>query len=144
MFDLIPFRRRENNVQERSEDPFDIFFNNFFDFMDRSNAGLKTDIKENENEYVLEAELPGMDRDDINIEINDNYLTISAQKNEVREEENDNYIRRERRSGSYQRTFNIENVKEDEIEAEYKNGVLAVKLPKKEEAKTKRRTIDIK
>jgi len=144
MFDMIPFRRRENRVRERNEEPFDIFFNNFFDFMDRSNVGLRTDIKETENEYILESELPGMDREDINIELNDNCLIITAQKNEVKEEENDNYVRRERRSGSYQRTFNVENVKQDEIQAEYKNGVLELVLPKKEEAKKTRRMIDIK
>ena len=143
MFDMIPFRRRENRVQERNEDPFDIFFDNFFDFMDRSSAGLRTDIKETEDEFILESELPGMDREDINIELDDNYLTITAQKNEVKEEENDSYIRKERRVGSCQRTFNVTNIKQDEIQAEYNNGVLEVVLPKKEEAKTRRRTIDI-
>src|SRR6056297_832038 len=144
MFDMIPFSRRNNRVQERDEEPFDIFFDNFFDYMDRSSVGLRTDIKETEDEYILESELPGMDREDINIELNDNCLIITAQKNEVKEEENDNYVRRERRSGSYQRTFNVENVKQDEIQAEYKNGVLELVLPKKEETTKTRRMIDIK
>src|SRR6056297_2784786 len=86
MFDMIPFRRRENSVQERNEDPFDIFFDNFFDSMDRSSVILRTDIEKNEGEYVLEAKLPGMDREDINIELDDNYLTVTARKNEVKKE----------------------------------------------------------
>lgn len=142
MFDLIPFRRRNGDV-ERSEDPFNYLMSSFFDLADFGSRSFRTDVKENENEFRLQAELPGMKKEDIELSIEDDYLTISARNDEVIEEEKDNYIRRERRSGSYCRTFNIENVKEDEIDAQYKDGILEVILPKKEPGSAKRRTIDI-
>lgn len=143
MFDLVPFRHRRN-VEER-EDPFNSLVSNFFsDVMDMADLGFKTDIKEDENKYSIEAELPGLSKDDINIEVNDNNLVISATNEEVQETKEDNYIRRERRTGSYQRSFKLENVKKDEIEAEYNDGILTVDLPKKEPGKTKKRVIDIK
>ena len=147
MFDLVPFRnRRRGEVEEREGDPFNSLVNEFFS--DAFNAidtrSFKTDVKENDDEYVIESELPGLEKDDINIEITDNYLTISAHNEEKVEEENENYIRRERRTGSFQRVFQIDNVKEDEIDAEYENGILKVILPKKEKTTPKKRTIDIK
>ena len=147
MFDLVPFRnRRRGEVEEREGDPFNSLVNEFFS--DAFNAidtrSFKTDVKENDDEYVIESELPGLEKDDINIEITDNYLTISAHNEEKVEEENENYIRRERRTGSFQRVFQIDNVKEDEIDAEYENGILKVTLPKKEKTTPKKRTIDIK
>ena len=147
MFDLVPFRnRRRGEVEEREGDPFNSLVNEFFS--DAFNAidtrSFKTDVKENDDEYVIESELPGLEKDDINIEITDNYLTISAHNEEKIEEENENYIRRERRTGSFQRVFQIDNVKEDEIDAKYENGILMVTLPKKEKSAPKKKTIDIK
>jgi len=142
MFDLIPFRRRNGKVENR-EDPFNYLWSNFFDMIDMGSVGFKTDVKEMENEYILQAELPGMNRDNIKLEIEDNYLTILASNDEVVEEERDNYIRKERRSGSYRRSFNIENIKDDEIKANYRDGILEVILPKKEPGKVSRRVIDI-
>lgn len=143
MFDLIPFRRRNGNRLARYEDPFNYLWSSFYDLMDMGSFGFKTDVKETENEYILQAELPGMRKEDINIEIQDNYLTISAKNDEIIEEEKENYIRKERRTGSYCRAFNIENVKEDEIKASYKDGILEVRLPKKEPGKGNKRIIDI-
>ncbi|MFW5986515.1 MAG: Hsp20/alpha crystallin family protein [Halanaerobiales bacterium] len=143
MFDLVPFRRNRNQVQRRSEDPFDSFFSNFFDMVDRSNMGFRTDVKETEDEYILEAELPGLEKDDINIEIEEDYLTISADKEETTEERGEDYLRRERKTGRYSRTFALDNVRDDEIKASYDNGVLELVLPKKEPGKPRRRTIDI-
>jgi HSP20 family protein len=112
--------------------------------MDRSKLGFRTDVKEKDDKYIIDAELPGMNKDDITVEMDDNYLTISANNEEYNESEEEGYIRRERRRGSYCRSFYIENVKQDEIEAEYNNGILEISLPKKEETVTKKKTIDIK
>jgi HSP20 family protein len=142
MFDLIPFRHRNGRVESR-EDPFNYLWSNFFDMNDMGSIGFKTDVKETENEYILQAELPGMNRDNIKLEIEDNYLTISASNDEVVEEERDNYIRKERRSGSYRRSFNIENIKDNEIKANYREGILEVLLPKKEQGKVSKRVVDI-
>ncbi|HKL74847.1 MAG TPA: Hsp20/alpha crystallin family protein [Halanaerobiales bacterium] len=147
MFDLVPFRnRRRGEVEEGKGDPFNSLVNEFFS--DAFNAidtkSFKTDVKETDENYIIESELPGLSKEDINIEITDNYLTISAQNEEKFEEEKENYIRRERRTGSFQRVFQIDNVKEDEIDAKYENGILEVTLPKKEKQTPKKKTIDIK
>jgi len=147
MFDLVPFRnRRRGEVEEGKGDPFNSLVNEFFS--DAFNAidtkSFKTDVKETDENYIIESELPGLSKEDINIEITDNYLTISAQNEEKFEEEKENYIRRERRTGSFQRVFQIDNVKEDEINAKYENGILEVTLPKKEKQTPKKKTIDIK
>jgi len=145
MFDLVPGSRREKRTPEKSEDPFDALWNSFFDsVMDRSEIGFRTDVKEKDDKYIIDAELPGMDKEDINVEMDDNYLTITANNEYYEEEENEGYIRRERRKGNYRRSFYIENIKEDGVEAEYDNGILEITLPKKEETVTKKKTIDIK
>jgi len=126
------------------QDPMESLINSFFDDGFTSiAANFKTDIKEQEDKYVIEAELPGMHKDDIELEIDNDRLTISAnQTHEVKEEE-ENYIRRERRTGSFQRSFYIDNVQEDDIKASYDNGILKIDLPKKEPTKPKRREIEI-
>lgn len=142
MFDLVPFRRRNREMQ--GQDPMESLINSFFDdgFTSMA-ANFKTDIIEKEDKYVIEAELPGMHKDDIELEIDNDRLTISANKTQEVKEEEEDYIRRERRSGSYQRSFYIDNVNEDEIKASYDNGILKIYLPKEEPTKPKRRAIEI-
>lgn len=148
MFNLVPFHRRNRGLVDRSlvdlEDFFDDFFNGFgrFGLMDRGINAFRTDIKETENEYIILAELPGVNKENINIEVDENYMTITAVNDEIIEEEKNNYIRKERRSGRFQRSFNISDVKADEIKAKYENGILEVRLPKAEPRKNVRR-IDI-
>ncbi len=145
MFDLVPGSRREKRTPEKSDDPFDALWNSFFDnVMDRSEIGFRTDVKEKDDKYIIDAELPGMDKEDINVEMDDNYLTITANNEHYEEEEKEGYIRRERKKGNYHRSFYIENIKEDGVEAEYDNGILEITLPKKEETVSKKKTIDIK
>jgi len=142
MFDLVPFRRR--NRQMQGQDPMESLINSFFDDSFTSmTANFKTDIIEQEDKYVIEAELPGMHKDDIELEIDNDRLTISANHTHEVKEEEENYIRRERRSGSFQRSFYIDNVQEDDIKASYDNGILKIDLPKKEPTKPKRREIEI-
>ncbi len=142
MFDMIPFEGRKNSLTEK--EPFSNLVDRFFNTgLSSFDIGFKADIKEEKDKYILEAELPGVDKDNIEVEINDNVMTIKADKDEVIEEESDNYIRKERSYGAYQRSFRLDNVKEDEIKAEYDNGILAVNLPKKEISEPKRKVIDI-
>ncbi len=145
MFDLVPFRNRNRrNVIDREDDPFNRFVSDFFgDVMDFADRGFRADVKEKDDEFLIEAEMPGMEKDNINLEINEDYLTITAKNEESNEEKGDNYIRRERRRGTYSRSFYLDNVNEDEIKAEYDDGILKVHLPKKEKTSVKSRTIDI-
>ncbi|WP_408954431.1 Hsp20/alpha crystallin family protein [Natroniella sp. ANB-PHB2] len=146
MFGLVPFRkgRKRGEIADWNDDFFETVGSNFFDdFKDLGNVGFRTDIKETEDEYVIQSELPGLNKEDIDLELTDDLLTISVDNQEEIKEEREDYIRRERRTGKYQRSFGIGNIKEDEIRAEYENGILEVRLPKEESGKTKKRVIEI-
>ncbi len=93
-----------------------------------------TDTTETGDSNVIDAELPGYKKEEINVDVNDDILTISAEKhNEVNEEEKNGYIRRERYYGSVSRSFNISEVEASQITAKHENGVLTLTLPKKKE-----------
>ena len=93
---------------------------------------MKTDIKETEKEYELSIELPGYKKEDVNAELKDGYLIISATNEQNDEEKDDNgYIRKERYYGSCQRTFYVgKDLKEEDIKAKFENGVLTLDVPK--------------
>lgn len=96
------------------------------------------DIYETENEIVVQAELPGMDRKDITLHLENNVLTIRGDRKFQKETKEDNYHRIERSYGGFSRSFSIPTtVDEEKIRADYKDGVLKVALPKKEQAKPK-------
>ena len=144
MFELTPFVRRNHNVNVYN--PFRELEDLERSFFGRNPvADFKTDITENEKEYVLEAELPGFKKEDINIDIDNNYLTISAERNVSNEEKDKkgNVIRSERSYGSFSRSFDITGVDAEKIDAEYENGVLKLTMPKKEEIIPKTRRLEI-
>jgi HSP20 family protein len=96
------------------------------------------DIREHEDAYLVEVELPGLTKDDVKITMENNILTIQGEKKHEKEEKRGDYHRTERVYGSFQRSFTLpSSVKNDKIEAQYKNGILTVTLPKVEEAKPK-------
>ncbi len=136
MFSLVPFRM---NALDRTL--WDDFFGE--DLIPAKFASFKTDIAENDKEYVIEADLPGFNKEAIQVEIVDNRLTISAKKDDAVEENNDNYIRKERHMGEVSRSFVMDDVKEEEIKAEFKDGVLKVVLPKKEPIQNRVRKIGL-
>ena len=107
---------------------------------------MKCDIYEKDGVYYLEMDIPGFDKDDINIEIDDNdYLTIIAEKSSSNEEmENKNYIRRERVYGKYQRSFYVGSIDKSNVEANFENGILKISMPKKEKEKLLSQKIEIK
>ena len=97
---------------------------------------MKTDIQEHEDGYTLEMDLPGFKKDEIQIELNNGYMTISAAKGldeDEKDKKSGKYIRRERYTGSCQRSFYVgEDVTEEDIKAEFKHGILKLFIPKKE------------
>ena len=128
MFGMIPFERSDNNF-------FDLFDNFERKFFGNSNAAIpdfRTDIRDAGDRFVLEAELPGFNKEDIKLDVKDGILTISAQHTENKDEKDDkgSYIRRERRYGSFTRSFDITGVDDEHITASYNNGVLELNLPK--------------
>lgn len=122
---LVP---RRNNF-----DLFDDFFRD--DFFNRKESNLmKTDIRENKDKYIIEMDLPGYEKENINLSLKDGYLSVSAK---VEKEENQNeekFVRRERFCGECSRSFYVgDNITQDDIQAEFKNGILKIDVPKKEE-----------
>jgi HSP20 family protein len=96
------------------------------------------DICETEDAIVLTAELPGMKRDDVSVEIKDNTLTIKGERKFERESEEKNYSRIERSYGTFQRVFTLPHlIRPDKIKARYENGILEITLPKEGESRTK-------
>lgn len=142
MFDMIPFRRGNRNLTRG--DYFDQMFNNFFDddFFAPYNTvqnSFNVDLKETDDAYIVEADLPGVKKEDINIEYNDNYLSMSAKRDDYVEDKSDNYVRRERRYGEFKRCFYIDNVNVEKIDATFDNGVLKLVLPKEVKGKETKR-----
>lgn len=114
-------------------------------FFGRQLPAIKSDIREIDNAYIVEAELPGFAKEDIHAEIKDGYLTIHAERRSDSEEkdEKNNYIRRERSYGSFSRTFDLSGINSEEITATYKDGILSVTLPKAAPEADKGRKIEI-
>ena len=130
MYTLVPFRR---NLDRELPSPFanDRFFRSFFDMSDMVGAaGFRVDVREDDAAYRLEAELPGVPKDKINLTVDDGTLTISADLNDEKKEERANYLYSERRTGHVERCFNLEGINTENIQADYQNGVLLVTLPK--------------
>ncbi len=102
--------------------------------LEKSFAGFRTDIVEKDGNYELQAELPGFDKEDINVDLKDDILTISASHNEESEEKDEDkkYIRKERHTSSYSRSFKVKNVLPEDIKAVYNNGILEVSFPKRD------------
>ncbi|MBR4928871.1 MAG: Hsp20/alpha crystallin family protein [Oscillospiraceae bacterium] len=94
--------------------------------------GFRTDILEEDGGYKLQADLPGFDKEDIHVDVEGDLLTISAERREENEENRDGYVRRERRFGSYKRSFDVSEIDQDAIAGDYTNGVLTLHLPRKE------------
>ena len=116
------------------------FLDDFFDDMEiKTTSNMKCDIYEKDGNYFIEMDVPGFKKEDIDVDIDKGYLTISAKHEENIDEENKNYIRKERTYGSFSRQFYIGNVAEEQVKAEFNNGTLKIVVPKEEEKETKRR-----
>ena len=139
MFGLTPYERND------LWNPFREFEKDFFKDFSSVNR-CRTDIRDEGGKYILECEMPGFNKEDIKIDVNGSVLTLCAEHKSENDEKNKNgaYIRRERSYGSYCRSFDISNINESAIEAEYTNGVLKVTLPKKAEQQSETKRIEIK
>ena len=96
---------------------------------------MKTDVRETENSYELDIDLPGFKKDEINVQLDNGYLSISAAKGLDKDEEkkNSKYIRRERYAGAMSRTFYVgDNLTQQDIKAKFENGILKISVPKKD------------
>ena len=139
MFGMIPFDRRDSSLF----DMLDNFERNFFGTSSNTASSFRTDIRDEGDKFVLEAELPGCKKEDIKLDLKDGILTISAQHSEENEKKENSYIRRERRYGSFSRSFDVSGIQEDHITAAYNNGVLELSLPKAQPVVPASRQIDI-
>ena len=127
-------------VPRRDFDLFDDFFNDsFFKGGDKhSHPLMKTDIKETDDAYILDIDLPGFNKENIQIDVENGYLNITAKNSSSFDEENEKFIRKERYSGECSRSFYIgEDVNEDDIKASFKNGILNLNVPKTKEDENK-------
>lgn len=108
------------------------------------NQTVPANIRENANAYILEVVAPGMDKGDFKVNIDNNILTISAEKKSETKDENERQVRREFNFKSFTRSFTVdESIQSDKIQAKYENGVLYIDLPKKEEVKISPKEISI-
>lgn len=137
MAGLVPFNRNKLSL---SSIGFEDFYNVLDDFFSdrrsprRSLAAdtFKVDVKEHEKEYCIEAELPGVKKEEIHLELNEGRLTISVNRKEEVEENKNNYIHRERRLSSMQRAVHLADANDKGINAQLVDGVLSITIPKKE------------
>ena len=145
MFELIPFDRRNHRVSVY--DPFRAFDEMeraFFGSQQPSVLSFRTDVTDTGDSYKLEAELPGFKKEDIKIDIENDCLTISAERHENKDEEKPNFVKRERLYGSYSRSFDVSGINIDGIEASYTDGVLTLTMPKKAAEIPASRRLEIK
>jgi len=145
MKEIVPFGRRRGGIA-----PSDLF-RNFFgrDLLeDVFETGLtdmfnttimRADIRETESEFLVEVELPGLKREDIDLNISDDRLTISAKYEDSAQEDRKNFICKERRVGQFTRSFLMQNIDNEKVSADYKDGILKVVLPKAKELKRGRK-----
>ena len=124
----------------RKRSDFDFFGDMFRDpfFSDDESKIMKTDIKEKKDKYLIDIDLPGYEKDNIKIEVEDGYLTVQATVDNDKEDKEDdgNFVRKERFYGSCSRSFYVgDEVKSEDIKASFKNGTLKIEVPKKEENK---------
>lgn len=133
--------------KKRTSDFFDDIFDNVFRsplsvFSDKI-VKMQTDIREKEDGYILDIDLAGFNKEDINISVEDGYMIIEAQYNESSDEEYEEYIRKERHLKTCSRSFYVGDVSEDEIQASYNNGVLKIFIPKENEKISSKKYIAI-
>lgn len=122
---------------EEKRNLIDDFQNSFLDSFFTGKV-LKTDIIENEKDYTLSVEMPGVLKKDINLEFNNQYLTISVNQENEQEQSNKKYIRKERSSYSYSRSYYLDKADEKDIKARLDNGILTIIINKIQEEKPKK------
>lgn len=127
--------------------PSRIFFDNFFDDFEppkKLDKLMKCDIYEEGNNYMIEMDIPGFKKEDINMELENGYLRISVEKKSDNEENDKKYVRRERHSYTKcERSFYVGDINEEEIKAKFNDGILKISVPKEETQKETKKIINI-
>lgn len=144
MAGLIPFNRKQNDLMNIGFDDFSNMLDDFFTGswpIQRSLAGdtFKIDIQDNDTEYTIEAELPGVKKEDVEITLNDGRLNLSVKKEEVSENKNKKYIHRERKYAQMSRSILLADADDEGIKAKLEEGVLTIQVPKKQHEDTSKR-----
>ena len=133
---LMPILRRSGLVRRPAWDLFDRFFEDFelpMRFREETEFSPAFDVSETEKELIVRAEVPGMEKKDININLSEGLLTITGEKKHEKKEEKENYHCFERRYGKFSRTMQLPlDVDSEKVDAVYKDGVLTITLPKSE------------
>lgn len=133
-------------TENRSARPFsaaaDEFIRKFFD-MQPSPCEMRVDVEEKEDAYWLKADLPGVSKEDVSVEVQEKILTIQANLHHEEEHGEGKYLCRERYQGTAKRSFRLENIREEEITAQYQEGVLTLRIPKADKEKDTVRRIEI-
>jgi len=146
MLEMMPFGKNHLKIKD---DIFSPFFKNFFDedflaSMNNVGGNFKVDLKETDDKYLIEADLPGVKKEDIKVDIKDNYLVINARREESKEDKKENYVRREKHYGEFTRSFYVDNINENTIDAAFKDGVLKITLQKLVNGKKETKKIEVK
>jgi HSP20 family protein len=139
-------RLRSKSESIRTRDSiFDDLFNELYSlptsFLSKSGMDLspRIDISETDNEYKIEAELPGINQKEIDVKIDNNILTIKGKKEDIKEEKEKNYHLRERYYGAFQRSISLpNNIEPEKIKASFENGVLNISVPKSDKRTPKK------
>ncbi|MGI5977767.1 MAG: Hsp20/alpha crystallin family protein [Candidatus Limivicinus sp.] len=144
MFELIPFDRTFRHIN--AYDPFRELEEMQRSFFDDSPvvSPFRTDVSDTGDAYKLEAELPGFKKEDINIDIENDCLTISVERKLDKDDKKENFVKRERIYGSFSRSFDVTGINIDGIEARYEDGILTLVMPKKVETLPESRKLEIK
>ena len=141
MSNLMPYRFGRSPIA-RADFPF---MNDFFEpFFGSMSTEMRVDVKDEGDHYLLEADLPGFKKGDVNIEIDDGVLTVMAETNEEKKDERKaNYVYNERRQMKLQRSFRLNGIDETAVSAAFEDGVLKLTMPKLNEQVQGGRKIDI-
>lgn len=133
-------------VPRRNFDLFDEFFDDGF-FSKREKNLMKTDIRETKDKYIIDIDLPGFQKENISLSLNKGYLEISAKVDKEDNNEEEKYVRKERFYGECSRSFYVgDDITDEDISAEFKNGILKIEVPKLDENKKseEKKQIEIK
>lgn len=135
------------SIYRRNKDFFEDFFNDFKLTGSNLPSGMmKTDIKELDNNYVLSVELPGYDKDDVKVSLEDGYLTIETEKKSENEESNNEgkFIRKERYYGLMKRSYYVGDVTIDDLKGKFDKGILHLEIPKEVKKVPEKRYLEFK
>ena len=143
MFELVPYSRKRNVTFYNPFDELEEMQRRFFG--ENAVREFKTDIRDNGESYLLEAELPGFKKEEISVNIEGDTLTIRAERSESTEEKDGkgNFVKRERSYGSFSRSFDMTGIRVEDISAAYEDGILKLTLPKKQETLPTSRKLEI-